>query len=85
MVVEAMGLSRVKFKYTGGNRGWRGDIPQVRFDITRLKNLGWQPEYTSDEAVRRAIRDILSKGELPTQAMMSKNQNHYTGDKRRRR
>ncbi|GAJ14366.1 unnamed protein product, partial [marine sediment metagenome] len=30
MVVEAMGLSGVKFIYTGGNRGWRGDVPQVR-------------------------------------------------------
>ena len=61
MVVEAVGLSGVKFKYTGGNRGWRGDVPQVRFDIAKMKNLGWKPEYNSDEAVRRAIRDILAR------------------------
>ncbi len=61
MLVEVMGLSRVKFSYTGGNRGWRGDIPQVRFDITKMKNLGWKPKYSSDEAVRRAIKDILEK------------------------
>jgi len=60
VVVEAMGLSGVKFNYTGGNRGWRGDIPQVRFDITKMKNLGWKPRYSSDEAVRQAIRDILT-------------------------
>jgi hypothetical protein len=42
MVVEAIGLSNVKFSYTGGNRGWRGDIPQVRFDITKIRNLGWK-------------------------------------------
>ena len=29
VVVEAMGLSGVKFSYTGGRRGWRGDIPLV--------------------------------------------------------
>jgi len=29
VVVEAMGLSGVKFSYTGGSRGWRGDIPRV--------------------------------------------------------
>jgi UDP-glucose 4-epimerase len=69
MVVEAVGLSGVKFSYTGGNRGWRGDVPQVRFDITKMKNLGWKQchcersvatRYSSDEAVRQAIRDILT-------------------------
>jgi len=29
----------------------------VSFDITRLKDLGWQPEYTSDEAVRKAVME----------------------------
>jgi len=57
MVVEAMGLFGVKFSYSGGSRGWRGDIPRVSFDITRLKDLGWQPEYTSDEAVRKAVME----------------------------
>jgi len=61
MVVEAMCLSGVKFTYTGGNRGWRGDVPQVRFDITKMKKLGWKPRYSSDEAVRQAIKAILSK------------------------
>jgi len=58
MLVEAMGLSVVKFKYTGGNRGWRGDVPQVRFDMTKMKNLGWKPGYSSDEAIRQSIKDI---------------------------
>jgi len=60
MLVEAMGLSRVKFSYTGGKRGWPGDVPQVRYDITKMKNLGWRAGYSSDEAVRQAIKDILS-------------------------
>lgn len=59
MLVEAMGLSGVKFSYTGGDRGWRGDVPQVRYDITRMKRLGWKPRVTSEQAVERAIRDIL--------------------------
>ena len=61
MLVEEMGLSGVSFKYTGGNRGWPGDVPQVRYDISRMERLGWKPKYTSDEAVRRGIRDILGK------------------------
>ena len=75
ILVEAVGLSRVKFNYTGGNRGWKGDVPQVRFDITKMKNLGWKQchcersvatRYSSDEAVRQAVKVILSKDELLT-------------------
>jgi UDP-glucose 4-epimerase len=61
MMVEEMGLAGVKFKYTGGDRGWPGDVPQVRFDTSRMERLGWKPGYDSDAAVRRAIRDILGK------------------------
>lgn len=61
MLVEEMGLANIKFRYTGGNRGWPGDVPQVRFDTSRMEKLGWKPKYTSDEAVRKAIRDILGK------------------------
>lgn len=59
ILVEEMGLANVEFKYTGGNRGWPGDVPQVRFDTSRMEKLGWKPKYTSDEAVRKAISDIL--------------------------
>ncbi len=59
MLVEAMGLSGVKFRYTGGSRGWRGDIPQVRFDITKMRNLGWKPRYNSNEAIKQAIEDVV--------------------------
>ena len=61
MLAEEMGLPDVKFKYTGGNRGWPGDAPQVRFNISKMGKLGWKPKYTSDEAVRKAIKDILGK------------------------
>ncbi len=61
MVVEAMGIAGVKFNYTGGSRGWRGDVPQVRYDNTRMKDLGWEPRFSSDEAVRQAIKGALGK------------------------
>jgi UDP-glucose 4-epimerase len=61
MVIEAMGLSSARLKYTGGDRGWPGDVPQVCLDTLRMERLGWKPRYSSEEAVRRAIRDILGK------------------------
>lgn len=61
ILVEEMGLRDVAFKFTGGKRGWPGDVPQVRYDTSKMEKLGWKPEYTSDEAVRRGIKDILGK------------------------
>ena len=63
ILAEEMGLTDVKFKYTGGDRGWLGDVRQVRLDTSRMEKIGWKPKYTSDEAVRRAIRDILGKSD----------------------
>jgi UDP-glucose 4-epimerase len=57
IVVKATGLSGVNFNYTGGSRGWRGDVPQVRFDTSKMRRLGWKPRYTSDEAVKKAVAD----------------------------
>lgn len=59
MVIEEMGLKNVRFRYTGGDRGWKGDVPRFRFDIGKIRSMGWRPRYDSDEAVRRAIRDLL--------------------------
>jgi UDP-glucose 4-epimerase len=62
MVVEAMGLKDVEFHYAGGSRGWPGDVPQVRFDAGAMNRLGWKPQYTSDQAVERTVRELLSGG-----------------------
>lgn len=47
------GDARVRF--TGGARGWPGDVPQSRLDASRLAALGWVITRTSDEAVREAV------------------------------
>jgi len=59
MVVDEMKLRDVRFKYTGGKRGWKGDVPRFQFDISKIKKLGWMPRYDSDDAVRMAIKDLL--------------------------
>lgn len=59
MVVKQMGLNGVRFSYTGGDRGWPGDVPQVRFSVAKMTRLGWRASCTSDEAIRQAIKDIL--------------------------
>jgi UDP-glucose 4-epimerase len=64
LVVKEMGLDHVQFKYTGGDRGWPGDVPQVRLNVRKAGKLGWKAKHTSDEAVKKAIRDILKKSKI---------------------
>ena len=61
MVVEEMDLKNVQFKYTGGDRGWPGDVPQVRFNCEKINKLGWKARDTSDEAVRLAVRALVKE------------------------
>lgn len=60
MVIEEMGLSAT-IKYTGGDRGWVGDVPEFRYDLSKVNDLGWKASYTSNEAVRLAIQKALGK------------------------
>jgi UDP-glucose 4-epimerase len=45
-------------RFTGGNRGWVGDVPRFRYCIEKIKKLGWQPKLTSMQAVDRAVAEI---------------------------
>ena len=60
MVIEEMGLE-AEIKYTGGNRGWVGDVPDFSYSLDKIHKLGWNPRVSSNEAVRKSIRYILDK------------------------
>lgn len=57
-VIAALGLEDVEIVHTGGERGWPGDVPQVRLDCTKMERLGWRATLTSNEAVERACREL---------------------------
>ncbi len=61
LAVETIGLhTKPTFEYTGGARGWRGDVPVVRLDSTRIRSLGWIPKRNSREAVRHSLQELMS-------------------------
>lgn len=60
IVCEEMQLTEVEFEFSGGSRGWVGDVPQVRLDPAKLAALGWQARLDSDGAVRQAVRAQLA-------------------------
>ncbi|MGC9124052.1 MAG: NAD-dependent epimerase/dehydratase family protein [Thermoplasmata archaeon] len=59
IIIEVMGLKNVKFEYTGGDRGWIGDIPKTILDINKALDMGWMPKLNSKEAVKTSAIEIL--------------------------
>ncbi len=64
LAVECVGLApgNTRFEYTGGDRGWKGDVPVVRLNTDRIRALGWAPTRNSREALREAMLLILKDG-----------------------
>lgn len=61
LAVETLGLAAMPARdYTGGSRGWRGDVPVVRLDSTRIRSFGWFPKWNSREAVRHSLQEMKS-------------------------
>lgn len=62
VVLEEAGTKHktiVEYGDTAG--GWKGDIPVVFLDSSKIKQTGWQPKYSSKEAIRKTAREILDK------------------------
>jgi UDP-glucose 4-epimerase len=63
LAVKVSGLApgNVEYEFTGGDRGWKGDVPVVRFDCTKIKALGWKAGRSSGEAVTHAMQAMLEE------------------------
>ena len=63
LAIETSGLKpgSVKFEYTGGDRGWKADVPIVRLSANKLKTLGWEARHTSQSAMKSALFDMHSE------------------------
>lgn len=61
LVLDEMGLEDVEIVYVNemDGRGWVGDVRHMLLSCEKLRRLGWVPNHTSEESVRRAIRDKL--------------------------
>jgi len=57
-IVIEEGPGEAEIVYSGGSRGWIGDVPKFAYDIGRIQSLGWEPSMTSDEAIRTAARAL---------------------------
>ena len=60
IVADVMGVDP-EHAFTGGERGWVGDVPRMRLSIEKLAATGWTPGTSSDDAVRRATRELIEE------------------------
>ncbi len=60
IVCEEMGLRDVKYRFTGGPRGWIGDSPFVHLDVSRMQRCGFSPRIGIEEGIRRTTRYLLN-------------------------
>lgn len=61
ILVEELGLTDVKFVYTGGERGWVGDVPRFLLSTEKINRLGWHAQHNSEEAVRIAVKTLVEE------------------------
>jgi UDP-glucose 4-epimerase len=59
-VLRAAGSS-LPLAFTGGDRGWVGDIPRFSYDTHKLQALGWSTSRSSEDAVRLAVRELFEE------------------------
>ena len=61
LAMEVSGLpeEEVRLEYTGGDRGWKGDVPVVRLNTDRIRSLGWNCRRTSEQALCVSMHSML--------------------------
>ena len=59
LVATRLGLANVSYTFTGGSRGWKGDVPVVRFDSTKLRQKGWANQRTTGQAMTDSIDSMI--------------------------
>lgn len=61
LCVAASPYPDAAIRFTGGDRGWPGDVPRSRMDAAKLAALGFRVRYASDEAVRMAVEALAAE------------------------
>jgi UDP-glucose 4-epimerase len=61
LALDVLGLDpdKVRFDYGGGDRGWKGDVPVVRLNTDRIRQLGWNNTMSCRAALRASLHSML--------------------------
>ena len=59
LAVEVVGTAGTVYRFSGGDRGWKGDVPVVRLNTDRIRALGWANAMSSRQALEASLRSML--------------------------
>ncbi|MES2218904.1 MAG: NAD-dependent epimerase/dehydratase family protein [Pseudomonadota bacterium] len=59
----------VNLEYTGGDRGWKGDVPIVRLNTDKIQSLGWVCKRNSTQAMQDSILALIQQAKHQQLAM----------------
>src|SRR6202789_1779272 len=62
-ICGALGVAPT-IEYSGGARGWIGDIPFIFLDTKKIRALGWMPRFTIRESVISTLEYLRSNSWL---------------------
>ncbi len=71
IVCESMSLKDVPYDFTGGNRGWKADVPFYRLDTSKIRRRGWANKMNSRQAVSDSVSSMVADiraGRIPPAA-----------------
>jgi UDP-glucose 4-epimerase len=60
VMVDILGLNDVKFEYTGGARGWTGDVMKNLLETSKIEKLGWKAEVKFKDGVKQYLDSLRS-------------------------
>jgi UDP-glucose 4-epimerase len=58
MEVLDLPTGSTQFDYTGGERGWKGDVPIVRINTDKIRALGWRNAHTGPQGLRESMTSM---------------------------
>jgi len=61
LVIEESGFSDVNIEFTGGDRGWAGDVPKAMLEVKKLNQSGFKCKFQSDDAVRFTAKSLIKE------------------------
>jgi UDP-glucose 4-epimerase len=59
IVCTEMGLGSIPYDFTGGNRGWKADVPFYRLNTEKIRARGWKNQFNSRQAVADSVASMF--------------------------
>ena len=60
-MISTLGLQEVELCYTGGDRGWKGDVPTMEMGYEQLSQLGWHSRFTIREGITEYVKWLVAQ------------------------